>query len=479
MARFGKGVNGKGTHKRQVPPTKSRDASTAKRGGTGSTDRRGYAASSASKVGAGRGAGSVKVSDDIRVQRTYTSEFRSTPASKDANYVSTSARQLEAGAYSKRRRARERKNALVAVGIVAAAIVVVLIILALMGAIGGQQGSDGGDSSTGDVSQASDVSSGGLANDGSIVMALAGSKDTYLRQGEDYIEGGCYAYDKTDGPLTSQVTISGDVDSGTVGDYTITYTVQDSAGMVATAQRTVHVVAEADVEWDDDGISVFMYHDVYDSSDPPEDAGSNDNLISTDLLDQQLSWLNENDYYYPSWAELRAYINGTHSLPAKSVVLTFDDCTDGFLAYGIPLHEKYQIPATSFVVCNREDLSSVLADYASEYVTYQSHSYGLHQAGSSSEGHGGKIYDLSAAELTEDLTKAAELLGTNDAFAYPYGDVSQDASIGVSDAGTLCALTTAYGQVHSGDDPTELSRMRVFGTYDISSFKYQAEYGEG
>ena len=54
-------------------------------------------------------------------------------------------------------------------------------------------------------------------------------------------------------------------------------------------------------------------------------------------FDAQCAWLSENGYYYPSWQELRAYVEGTHSLPAKSVILTFDDGEHGFLDNGIPI----------------------------------------------------------------------------------------------------------------------------------------------
>ena len=187
----------------------------------------------------------------------------------------------------------------------------------------------------------------------------------------------------------------------------------------------------------------------------------------------------ENDYYYPSYQELSAYIAGTHSLPAKSVVLTFDDGERGFLDYGVPLLEQYQVPATSFIICIDDDASQRIIDYASEYITFQSHTYACHQDGGHPEiGGGGHIYDLSEDELVEDLTTAQQILGTTEAVAYPYGDVSDVADAAMARANVLCAFTTQYGQVHVGDDPYQLKRMRVFGDGDVSGFYYQVEYGE-
>jgi peptidoglycan/xylan/chitin deacetylase (PgdA/CDA1 family) len=403
------------------------------------------------------------------------------------------ARAEQARAYAERHRKEQRSRAVrrgVIIVVACVAALVVGIVVARGGAglalpsLGGSgsgdasatQGEQGADSSQ-DAGQAAQATV--LENDGSIVMTLGGSADTYVKRGEDYVDGGCYAHDRTDGMITDKVTATGEVDTSTLGDYTVTYTVEDSAGMVATATRTVHVVDDVDGGWDGDGISVFMYHDVYDAANPPEGASEDQNLISTTLLDQQLSWLNENGYYFPSWAEIRAYIDGGHSLPAKSVVLTFDDGSDGFLTYAIPLLESHKIPATSFVICSDSDIQDKLSNYASPYVDFQSHSYDLHRAGTSGKGHGGRIYDLTAAEISEDLKQSADILKTSDAFAYPYGDVSDAAPSGVKQSGFLLAFTTQYGQVHVGDDPTQLKRMRVFGTYELGSFEYQAAHGVG
>ncbi len=44
-----------------------------------------------------------------------------------------------------------------------------------------------------------------------------------------------------EGDLTSSVTTSGSVDTSKPGDYTVTYTVRNVAGMEDSIERTVHV----------------------------------------------------------------------------------------------------------------------------------------------------------------------------------------------------------------------------------------------
>lgn len=326
----------------------------------------------------------------------------------------------------------------------------------------GQSAGSGSESRSSEpVLEASDISESGadVSNDGRIVMTLCGSHDTYVRQGEDYVEGGCLARDREQGSLTSAVVASGDVDTSTPGDYTVTYTVRNAEGMGAKCERVVHVTDN--LEWDSDGIPVCMYHYVYDPANPPEDLGTNH--VSVGELEEQLAWLTDQGFYYPSWAELRAYVDAAHSLPAKSIMLTFDDGEYGFLDLGIPLLEKYKVNATSFTECSREDIQDVLRNYASPYVMFESHSFDLHHGGSSGKGHNGAIYDLGEDQLADDLQHAVDILGTRNAFAYPYGDVSDVSRAAIDSVGILCAVTTENDQVHVGDDYWALPRVRVFG----------------
>jgi peptidoglycan/xylan/chitin deacetylase (PgdA/CDA1 family) len=392
-------------------------------------------------------------------------------------YEPRHSRAEEARGYAERRVKQEsRRRRHIAAFIIAAVAVALCVVAAghgLMKNVGKQpeeQNTTAAEEQTTDETEDTSEDSTGLPNDGRIVMTLAGSADTYVKRSESYIEGGCYAHDAADEQITDKVTASGTVDAQTAGDYTITYTVSDSAGYVATATRTVHVVDEVDGGWDTDGIAVFMYHDVYDPANPPEGATTNQNMISTTSLDEQLQWLNDHSYYYPSWAELAAYIEGKHSLPDRSCALTFDDGTLGFLNLAIPELEKHKIPATSFLICSDADVQEKLSQHASPYVVFQSHSFDMHRAGYTQKGHGGRIFDMSEEDIVADLDRSAQILKTKDAFAYPFGDVSDIAPEAVKDAGFQLAFTTQYGLVQPGDDPMQLKRMRIFGTYGLDSF---------
>ena len=72
------------------------------------------------------------------------------------------------------------------------------------------------------------------------VITLNSDANITLEQNENYTELGARAVDAVDGNLT--VSISGAVDTGTVGNYTLTYTATDSAGNEANVTRSVEVV---------------------------------------------------------------------------------------------------------------------------------------------------------------------------------------------------------------------------------------------
>lgn len=300
-----------------------------------------------------------------------------------------------------------------------------------------------------------------------ITTNLNGSKDTYVKEGDPYVESGCHSIDKKDGNLSDRVKISGNVDTEVPGDYKVTYRVTNSAGYTSETIRNVHVIAKEKFQPVKNGVPVLMYHYVYTDKDQPEHW--NNNYIKDTELKKQLKYLRSEHFYYPSWTELRAYIDGKISLPKKSVILTFDDGQKGFLKYGIPLFEKYKVPVTSFVIA-KNDGKKKIQKYASPYVSFQSHSYGMH-VGGSSIGHGGIIFNMTKEQIVKDLKKCQKIVQNTEAFAYPYGDVSENGISAVEETGFLCAFNTHNGKVRPSDNPYDLTRVRICGDYSFAQFK--------
>ena len=74
------------------------------------------------------------------------------------------------------------------------------------------------------------------------VIKIIGDDPLIIEINSSYNELGATASDSIYGDLTSSIVTSGSVDTNTLGEYTITYTVSDPAGNTATATRIVKVV---------------------------------------------------------------------------------------------------------------------------------------------------------------------------------------------------------------------------------------------
>lgn len=214
------------------------------------------------------------------------------------------------------------------------------------------------------------------------------------------------------------------------------------------------------------GLAICMYHYVYEKENPPKDL--NNNYIEVRALEEEVKYLVENDYYFPTWEEVRQYVEGNLLLPEKSVVLTFDDGAKSFLKLGIPVFEKYKVPATSFLITSKDGEAKV-KEYKNDYVVFQSHSHNMHRGGGNI-GHGGIFTAMGHEDAVADLKKSIEICGNGDALAYPYGDYTEDCKKAVSDAGFSCAVTTENRRAKVGDDPLLLPRVRMLLGQSLDSF---------
>lgn len=361
------------------------------------------------------------------------------------------------------------------VGVVAALAIAAVVLVAVALGTSGQAGDQGapGDQGASDSAAPAGLPAaqmGGTAPQADdVIMTLGGSRDTYVLTGEEYLEAGCHAVDpdaQGAADITPSVEVSGDVDTTAPGEYRITYTATTENGERAIAERTVHVVDEFE-SGTAASIPVFMYHYVYDPAQPPADL--NANWLSADDLEAHLQYLTENGYYYPSFQEIRAFAEGAHSLPARSAALTFDDGEYGVYTLGGALFREYQVPATMFLICENDDIPAKLVDLANPYISFQSHTYGMHKAGSN-VGRGGLLHALSHDEIVADIQQAQQILGTTEAVAYPFGDNNETAWAALEEAGVQCAFTIENRRIVSGDEPMALPRVRISNGYGADSF---------
>lgn len=302
-------------------------------------------------------------------------------------------------------------------------------------------------------------------------LKLTGTDKITVKLGESFDDPGYKATDEKGRDITKDVKVSYD-DLNKAGDRKLAYTVEDSKGNKTRVYRNVTV--EPNTSYKTSGLPICMYHYVYDEKNPPEDLHKRfGNYISAQALEEELNWLNSEGYYYPTWKEVREYIDGKLKLPDKSIVLCFDDGAKSFLENGIPVLEKCKVPATCFMITSSNGKEKI-AQYQSDYVYYESHSDNMHRPGGNI-GHGGIFTAISHDDGLADLKKSIEICGSGDAFAYPYGDYNDSSVALVKEAGFLCAVTTQPGKAKPGDNPLLLPRVRMSLGQSLEAFQKKVQ----
>jgi len=76
------------------------------------------------------------------------------------------------------------------------------------------------------------------------VLSLNGNAIEYYDLGDTYVEAGATANDETDGNITSQIVISGTVNTNEAGLYDLVYSVSDQGGNTVSETRHVYVKAD-------------------------------------------------------------------------------------------------------------------------------------------------------------------------------------------------------------------------------------------
>lgn len=192
-------------------------------------------------------------------------------------------------------------------------------------------------------------------------------------------------------------------------------------------------------------VPVIMYHSIL--KDPKMQG---DYVISPNLLEQDIQYLQAHGYTAVVMEDLLDYVEQGTPLPEKPVLLTFDDGYYNNYVYAYPLAEQYQCkilisPVGAFTekFSQADDPSPYYGHITWEniremeqsgYVEFQNHSYNLH-AQSPRKGtkkRSGESVEQYQQMLREDLSKMQQAMHENtgitpNTFVYPFGAVSKEA----------------------------------------------------
>jgi glycosyltransferase involved in cell wall biosynthesis/peptidoglycan/xylan/chitin deacetylase (PgdA/CDA1 family) len=171
-------------------------------------------------------------------------------------------------------------------------------------------------------------------------------------------------------------------------------------------------------------------------------------------------------------AVLRAF-EGSQQLPARSVLLTFDDAYENLLTEGMPLLAQRGIPAVVFAVADNvggvnewdlrkggTELKLLDADGLRALVASGA------EIGSHASSHR-PLTRVPADELTGELEGSAARLAAMGlprprALSYPHGDTNAEVAAAARHAGYAVAFTVRAGIGRRGVDPFAVPRIEVF-----------------
>ncbi|MBU4464605.1 MAG: polysaccharide deacetylase family protein [Actinobacteria bacterium] len=222
----------------------------------------------------------------------------------------------------------------------------------------------------------------------------------------------------------------------------------------------------AEVTADAVKVPILMYHQFTDK--PAGEKGwlrLNYDFIGA--FDENMTYLADNQFYYPTWDELEAFIDGKLALPHHSVIVSDDDADATWLAMAVPVVEKYKVLSTSFVITSARHEGS-----PSMYVQQRSHTDDMHSAGANGKG---KMVNFTVPQIVADLEKSAEILHAKEVIAYPYGHYNATAEEGVHEAGFDMAVTIDGGYVTPGANKLALPRVRM--NYGATQAQFIAAVG--
>lgn len=210
-------------------------------------------------------------------------------------------------------------------------------------------------------------------------------------------------------------------------------------------------------------VPIVMYHYVRPDPGPSDPAGQDLSVTPEDFA-AEMDYLAAQHYTTMTLGELEAVRERHASLPAKPVVLTFDDGYRDFYTAAWPVLRQHHFKATIFVITGVVD--------SERYLTWdmirELDGSGLIEVGSHTVDHPElpALSDAQArAEIIDSKTALEQRLGHPViAFSYPSGHYGQREVDDVRQAGYRCAVTTRGAFSRAADPALELPRFRIHGT---------------
>ncbi len=230
-------------------------------------------------------------------------------------------------------------------------------------------------------------------------------------------------------------------------------------------------------------VIVLAYHHFVLEPEKKKYYANNSNVISVNKFEKQLKYLKTKKYNTITSEELYCWLEKKCKLPEKSILITIDDGNLSTYKYALPLLEKYNFNAISFVISSRmkkttgkwkngelvfmgEDLiNDIIKNH--QILEIASHTHDLHRK---IDG----VYPKKALPITDlekDIIKSKKILKTNN-FAYPFGSYNDKYIKALKNVGFQMAFTYKDSRsVQRPDNLFEIPRIAISGDITMLKFK--------
>jgi peptidoglycan/xylan/chitin deacetylase (PgdA/CDA1 family) len=206
-------------------------------------------------------------------------------------------------------------------------------------------------------------------------------------------------------------------------------------------------------------MTVLFYHSISE--------GNDFFAVAPAMFEEQMQYLKK---YYEVVPLSRAFLHAEGKRVTKnSVALTFDDGYRDFVEQVQPVLERFQFPATLFVLSDAPDRGELGNEYPlMGAADVPKLNRALVDVGSHGLSHK-KLSKLPIEEAKKEIEESRDAIreryGTVPAYlAYPKGSCNAPVKEAVQNAGFLGAVSVIQCGVHKGDDPYALPRVQIDST---------------
>lgn len=232
----------------------------------------------------------------------------------------------------------------------------------------------------------------------------------------------------------------------------------------------------------DNGIAVLTYHHILKNEENKRFRRTS-TTTSDVAFSNQMAYLKQAGYSTLSMYQLESYLTGSMNLPAKAVVLTFDDGLKSVYRYAYPVLKQNGQRATAFIISSRikrhpqawnpnglQFMSISELREIQDVFDIQSHTHFLHRVSANKQPI---LFSRSYHNILFDFQRSRRALSQFNPhvqyLSYPFGGYNQKAMDAARDAGFHLAVTTVQGRVRMGDNPFALKRLYVLRTDSVQS----------